>query len=110
VLADLALRAVVAQEEITASDEEVDAEIARLAERTKEKPERVRRQLERGGALDTVRSDVARGKALEFLVDHATLVDQDGNAIDMSIDTSVQEGTSVDENTPAEHQQEESED
>jgi len=116
VLADLALRAVVAQEEITASDEEVDAEIARLAERTKEKPERVRRQLERGGALDTVRSDVARGKALEFLVDHATLVDQDGNAIDMSIDTSVQEGTtvqegaSVDEHTPAEHQQEESED
>ncbi|HYL51945.1 MAG TPA: trigger factor, partial [Acidimicrobiia bacterium] len=116
VLADLALRAVVAQEEITASDEEVDTEIARLAERTKEKPERVRRQLERGGALDTVRSDVARGKALEFLVDHATLVDQDGNAIDMSIDTSVQEGTtvqdgtSVDENTPAEHQQEESED
>jgi trigger factor len=86
VLADLALRAVVAQEEITATDEEVDAEIARLAERTKEKPERVRRELERGGALETVRSDVARGKALEFLVEHATVVDEGGNEIDMNVE------------------------
>ena len=39
VLADLALRAVVAQEEITASDEELDAEIARLAERAEQKPD-----------------------------------------------------------------------
>ena len=38
VLADLALRAVVAQEEIEATDEELDAEIDRLAERTGEKP------------------------------------------------------------------------
>ena len=35
VLADLALRAVVAQEAIEASDDEVDAEVERLAERTR---------------------------------------------------------------------------
>ncbi len=87
VLADLALRAVVAQEEITATDEEVDDEVARLAERTKQKPDRVRRELERSGALEEVRSDVARGKALEFLVDHTTVVDENGNAIDMTIDS-----------------------
>ncbi len=110
VLADLALRAVVAQEQIAATDEEVDAEIARLAERTKQKPERVRRELERGGALETVRSDVARGKALEFLVEHATVVDEDGNAIDMTVDTTMSEDTSVDESAPAEHEQQESED
>ena len=85
VLADLALRAVVAQEEIAATDEELDQEIARLAERSEQKPERVRRELERSGALETVRSDVARGKALEFLVEHTKVVDENGNAIDLTI-------------------------
>ena len=71
VLADLALRAVVAQEAIEASDDEVDAEVERLAERLEQKVEKVRRDLERRGVLETVRSDLARGKALEFLVEHA---------------------------------------
>jgi trigger factor len=86
VLADLALRAVVAQEEIVATDSEVDTEIERLAEQANEKVNRVRRELERSGALETVRSDVARGKALEFLVEHATVVDENGDAIDLSLD------------------------
>ena len=33
----------------------------------------------------SVRSDVARGKALEFLVDHATAVDESGNEIDLTV-------------------------
>ena len=37
------------------------------------------------GVLETVRSDLARGKALEFLVDHATVVDEEGNVIDLTI-------------------------
>jgi trigger factor len=86
VLADLALRAVVAQEEIEVSDDEVSAEVARVADRLGEKPEKVRRDLERRGALETVRSDVARGKALEFLVEHASVVDEEGNEIDLTID------------------------
>ena len=84
VLADLALRAVIAQEAIEADDEEVDAEIQRLADRLEQKPQRVRRDLEKQGALEAVRSDVARGKALQFLVDHATVVDEDGNEIDLT--------------------------
>ena len=85
VLADLALRAVVAQEAIEATDDEVDAEIERLAERLEQKPEKVRRDLERRGVLETVRSDLARGKALEFLVEHATVVDEEGNVIDLTL-------------------------
>jgi len=85
VLADLALRAVVAQEEITATEEEITAEVARVAERVGQKPEKVRRELERSGGLETVRSDVARGKALEFLVEHAKVVDEEGNEIDLTI-------------------------
>ena len=85
VLADLALRAVVAQEEVTASDEELDAEVIRLAERNEQKPAKVRRELERSGALEAVRSDIARGKALEFLVEHATVVDENGNELDLTV-------------------------
>jgi trigger factor len=85
VLSDLALRAVVAQEQIEASDAEVDAEVERLAERLEQKAEKVRRDLERRGVLETVRSDVARGKALEFLIEHSTVVDEAGNVIDITL-------------------------
>jgi trigger factor len=85
VLADLALRAVVAQEAISVTEDEIGAEVERLAVQLEEKVEKLRRDLERRGALETVRSDLARGKALEFLIDHATVVDQEGNVIDLTI-------------------------
>jgi trigger factor len=98
VLADLALRAVMAQEEITASDEELDAEVARLAERLNEKVNRVRRDLEKRGALEAVRSDVARGKALEFLVEHAVVVDEEGNVLDLSLPQDTENEPDTDDN------------
>jgi trigger factor len=84
VRADLALRAVVAQEGIEASDEEVDAEVQGIAERLGEKPAKVRKDLERRGVIQAVRSDLERGKALTFLIEHATVVDEDGNPVDLS--------------------------
>jgi trigger factor len=83
--ADLALRAVVAQEGIDATDEELEQEIERIAERLEEKPAKVRRDLERRGILEAVRSDIARGKALRFLVDHADVVDEAGNPLDLKV-------------------------
>jgi trigger factor len=85
VKADLALRAVVIQEGIEATDEELDAEVGRLAERMEEKPAKVRRDLEQRGALEAVRSDIARGKALQFLVDNAAVVDESGNPVDLTL-------------------------
>jgi trigger factor len=85
VKADLALRAVVAQEGIEAGDEELDAEIARLAERMEEQPAKVRRDLEQRGLIEAVRSDIARGTALKFLVDHASVVDDTGQPVDLSL-------------------------
>jgi trigger factor len=85
VRADLALRAVVNQEQIEASDEDVDREVERLAERLEAKPAKVRRDLERGGMIDAVRSDIARGKALQLLVDHAEVVDESGNPVDLTL-------------------------
>jgi len=85
VRADLALRAVVAQEGIEATDEELDQEIERLAERLEEKPAKVRKDLDRRGVLEAVRSDIARGKALRRLVDNANVVDESGNTLDLSL-------------------------
>jgi trigger factor len=85
VRADLALRAVIAQEEIAATAEEVDAEVDRLAEQLGEKPAKVRKDLERRGVIEAVRSDIARGKALAFLMDHAEVVDADGEPVDLSL-------------------------
>lgn len=89
VKADLALRAVVGQEGIEATDEELDTEIARLAEQMGQKPEKVRRDLDRRGALEALRSEITRGKALQFLIDHAVAVDESGNPLDLTLpDTS----------------------
>jgi trigger factor len=85
VKADLAIRAVIEAEGFAADDDEVDAEIARIAARVEQPVEEVRSQLERAGQLSAVRSDVTRGKALEWLADRAEVVDQEGVAIERSL-------------------------
>jgi trigger factor len=105
VLVDLGLRAVVAQEEIEAGDDEVTAEIERLAERTGQKPDRVRRDLDQQGVLEELRSDIARGKALEFLIDHANVVDPEGEPIDLTLPERPTEGSDPD--TPDDSESEE---
>jgi trigger factor len=101
VKADLALRAVVTAEEIVASDEEVEAEIARLAERTGRKPAQLRKEIERAQGLQAVRSELSRGKALQFLVDHASVVDEEGKPVDIAFPEPAPEA-------PAEEPEEES--
>jgi trigger factor len=96
VRADLALRAVITQEEIAATDDEVDAEVERIAQQMDEKPAKVRKDLERRGVIEAVRSDIARGKALAFLMDHAEVVDADGNTVDLSLPQPESEGAEGD--------------
>jgi trigger factor len=98
VRADLALRAVIAQEEIAATDDEVDAEVERIAQQMDEKPAKVRKDLERRGVIEAVRSDIARSKALAFLMDHAEVVDADGEPVDLSLpQPEASEGTEPEE-------------
>ena len=85
VKADLALRALADAEDLEATDEEVAKEIDRLAERLQRKPAEVRRELERQDAIATVRSDVRKAKALEWLVEHVEVVDEEGRAIDRAL-------------------------
>jgi trigger factor len=85
VLADLALRSVVEQEGIVAEDAEVDDEVARLAERLEREPATVRAELERNGAVEQLRSDLARSKAVRLLVDTAEVVDPAGAPVDLTL-------------------------
>ena len=107
VKADLALRAVVTQESIESSDDEVDAEIERLAERFEEKPAKFRKDLEQRGALEAVRSDLARGKAVQYMVDHATVVDEEGNPLDLTLPDldPAPSATPAPDDTPNDHPQ-----
>jgi trigger factor len=82
VKADLALRAVADAEALEVDDEEVDAEIEALAARMRQKPEKVRRQLERNDQISAIRSDLRSRKALEWILEHVEIVDPDGQPID----------------------------
>lgn len=79
---DLALRSVVAAEGIEASEEDLDEEWSRVAERVDTTAEAVREQLERAGQMPAVRSEVSRRKAFDWLVERVEIVDEDGNPVD----------------------------
>ncbi len=85
VKADLALRSVVEAEAIDVDDDEVDAEIVRIAEQVGQPVSTVRSQLERAEQLPAVRSDLRKGKALEWLIERAEVVDEDGRPVDQAL-------------------------
>lgn len=82
VKADLALRALAEAEGLAVGDSEIDEEVERLANRLGQKPALLRRELERQDMLPTVRSDLQKAKALEWLVEHIEIVDEEGHAVD----------------------------
>src|ERR1700722_11752267 len=81
VKADLALRALAEAEELGLTDEERDSEIAAMAERMETTPVELRRQLDTAGRTGAVRSELRKGKALQWLLDHVELFDEEGNPI-----------------------------
>jgi len=82
VKADLALRAVAEAEGLEATDDDVAQEIERLAERLEQKPAKLQQDLERADQIPAVRSDIRKRKALDWLVDHVELVDEQGEPIE----------------------------
>ena len=91
VKADLALRSLVEAEELTLSNDELDAEILVMADRMGTTPAELRRQLDTAGRTGAVRSELRKGKALEWLLDHVELFDEEGNPMsrdDLRVDAS----------------------
>ena len=82
---DLALRALVRQEGLEPTDEEIDEELATTAAAMKTTPENLRTNLRDTGRVITFRSEVAKMKASRWLNDHVTYVDPEGVEIDRTL-------------------------
>ena len=79
---DLGLRAVADAELLDVADDDLDKEIERLAVEVGQKPAQVRRQLEHNDQMPAVRSNLRKAKALDWLLEHAEVVDEEGHPID----------------------------
>jgi trigger factor len=78
---DLALRALVEEENIDLTDDELNEELVAMGERLEMGADEVREQLERAGRLAAVRSDRRKAKAMRWLVDNVELVDEEGKPV-----------------------------
>lgn len=79
---DLGLRAVADLEDLWPDEERLDEALAEIAERAGTDPAELRRRLAEAGQLSGLRADLAKHAALDWLVEHAEIVDPDGNPVD----------------------------
>jgi trigger factor len=83
VRAELALRAIGESENLHASEEEIEGEVARMAERTGKKATEVRKLLEKRDAWDALRSDIVDRAALEFALRCVEIKSEAGTVLDV---------------------------
>jgi trigger factor len=82
---DLALRSVADAEGIEITEDDLEAEYARIAVRVNQKPNQVRKAYERNDAVSGLRAEIRKAKALEWLLRHVEIVDTEGAAIDRDL-------------------------
>ena len=110
VKADLALRAVAKEEGLEPTEDDIDAEVARLAAAYKIRPADAKRNLERADQMPAVRSDWKKSRALDWLLEHVEIVDEEGNPVDRALlepdpqpaDTEIADSSEDDEDMTAE--------
>ena len=76
---DLALRAVAEAEGLEANDEDLDKHFAELARQYGMAAEEIRHNFEHAGQMLAVRSEIRKGKALDWVLERVAIVDEDGN-------------------------------
>ncbi len=79
---DLALRAVAADQGLKPTDEELDEELVHLAFHAEVDVEVARTNLTSNGQLPALRADLAKRKAMDWLIDTATITDPSGAPVD----------------------------
>lgn len=79
---DLALRAIASAEGLEPEDSELEVEFERVAAQVERTVDDVREEFTTAGQLPAIRSDLAKSNALDWLVEQATLVDEEGNPVD----------------------------
>jgi len=78
------LDAIAAKEELAIEEAELTDYIVRRASRVGVSPDAYADQLMRSGTVSLAVSDVLRGKALAFVLEHATITDASGREVDLS--------------------------
>ena len=79
---DLALRAIAKAESLSPSDEEVAEELVRTAERLETDVETLEANLAQSGRSGAFKAELAKTRALEWLLENVSLRDPEGIAID----------------------------
>lgn len=85
VRADLALRALADAEEIVVDDQDLAAQIERLASQTNQDARSLAARLARTGGLEQLRSDIRNEKAVAWLVNSVDIVDEQGAPMDRTL-------------------------
>ena len=80
VKASLLLERIAQAENISASSEEIDEQVKRYAEQTRQSPAAAREKLAEEGALDRMQARMSNDKTLSFLLDEAEKVDHEVEA------------------------------
>ena len=78
---DLALRAVALAEGFVADDDDLEAELNRIATQAGRKLAQVRKVYEQNDAIAELEAQICKSKAVDWLLRNSTLVDADGTAI-----------------------------
>jgi trigger factor len=85
VKSDLALRAVADSAGIEPTESELEDFMDRLAGQAGVPPATFKQQVERRGQRLAVRSDLKKRKAFDWLVEHAEIIDEEGNPVDRAL-------------------------
>jgi trigger factor len=88
---DLALRAIAEAEGLTVEDAEVDEEIESMASRTGQSVDVVRSRLDEADGTMSLRAAMLKRKAVEWLIEHVTIKDQDGVVLDRTLFQAVED-------------------
>lgn len=80
--ADLALRAVAVAEGLEVTSDDLDLEFQRVAMQVGQKVTQVRKAYEKNDAIPDLSAQIAKSKALDWLLHNVTMVDPDGNVLD----------------------------
>jgi trigger factor len=78
---DLALRAIAEGEALEVGDDEVDAELAKVADQFERPVDEIRADFVGGGRMPALRSNLLKSKALEWVTERTNLVDEDGQPV-----------------------------
>jgi trigger factor len=79
---DIALRAVAVAEKLDASQDDLERQFERIATQLKKKPAAIRKAYEKNDAIADLKAQIAKSKAIDWLLHNSQFVDDKGTEID----------------------------